>query len=146
MNDETIILDQFSDTPNYRIGLLITEELVNSDVDPTLNDNSRGYTNYSAPGADRLKMTCALHKKDLDDFDDNDFVELGTVQNGVLRTLRSNPENTEFQNLLAKRTYAESGDYYAKPFDTTLRESLNNFEDNKGIFNIDQLTMKHSKS
>ena len=140
VNDETIILDQFSDTPNYRIGLLITEELVNSDVDPTLNDNSRGYTNYSAPGADRLKMTCALHKKDLDDFDDNDFVELGTVQNGVLRTLRSNPENTEFQNLLAKRTYAESGDYYAKPFDTTLRESLNNFEDNKGIFNIDQLT------
>ena len=70
VNDETIILDQFSNTPSYRIGLLITESLVNSDDDPTLNDNSRGYTNYSAPGADRLKMYL-LHyciRKILDDL------------------------------------------------------------------------------
>ena len=140
VNEETIILDQFSNTPSYRIGLLITEELINSDIDPTLNDNSRGYTNYSAPGADRLKMTCALHKKDLDDFDDNDFVELATIRNGELRSLVVTPNNTEFQNLLAKRTYAESGDYYTKPFDTTIKESLNDYENSKGVFTIDQLT------
>ena len=140
VNDETMILDQFSNTPSYRIGLLITEQFINSDDDPTLNDNSRGYSNYSAPGADRLKMTCALHKKDVDDFNDNDFIELGTVVDGVLRSLKADVSDTEFQSLLAKRTYAESGDYYAKAFDTTLKESLNNYENNKGIFNLDQLT------
>ena len=140
VNDETIILDQFSNTPNYRIGLIINEELINSDDDPTLNDNSRGYTNYSAPGADRLKMSCVLHKKDLNDYDDNDFIELAVVQNGELRSLKNNVSNSELEAILARRTYAESGDYYAKPFDTTLKESLNNYENNKGIFKIDQLT------
>ena len=140
VNDETIILDQFSNTPSYRIGLIINEELINSDDDPTLNDNSRGYTNYSAPGADRLKMSCVLHKKDLNDYDDNDFIELAVVQNGELRSLKNNVSNSELEAILARRTYAESGDYYAKPFDTTLKESLNNYENNKGIFKIDQLT------
>ena len=138
--DETIILDQFTNTPSYRIGLFIKEEIITSDDDPTLNDNSRGYTNYSAPGADRLKMTCSLFKKGIDDFDDNDFVELATVQNGVLRSQRTNTDYNQLADQLAKRTYAESGDYYTKPFDTTLKESLNNLEDNKGIFNINQLT------
>ena len=140
VNDETMILDQFSNTPSYRIGLLITEQLINSDDDPTLNDNSRGYTNYSAPGADRLKMTCALHKKELDDYDDNDFIELAVVQNGILRSLKNDTGNSELEAILARRTYAESGDYYAKPFDTTIKESLNNYENNKGVFKIDQLT------
>ena len=140
VNDETIILDQFSNTPSYRIGLLIDEELVNSDEDPTLNDNSRGYTNYSAPGADRLKMTCSLFKKDLEDYDDNDFIELAVVQDGNLRSLTQDVGNSELESILAKRTYAESGDYYTKPFDTTLKESLNNYENNKGIFRINQLT------
>ena len=138
--DETIILDQFSNTPSYRIGLYIKEDLVTSDDDPTLNDNSRGYTNYSAPGADRLKMSCSLYKKGIDDYDDNDFVELATVQNGVLRSLKNNTDYNQLADQLARRTYAESGDYYTKPFDTTLKDSLNNLEDNKGIFNINQLT------
>ena len=138
--DETIILDQFSNTPSYRIGLYIKEDLVTSDDDPTLNDNSRGYTNYSAPGADRLKMSCSLYKKGIDDYDDNDFVELATVRNGVLRSLKNNTDYNLLEDQLARRTYAESGDYYTKPFETTLKESLNNLEDNKGIFNINQLT------
>ena len=43
-------------TPSYRIGLFIKEEIVNADMDPTLNDNSRGFNNYSAPGADSLRL------------------------------------------------------------------------------------------
>ena len=52
---ETLILDQYGENPNYRIGLQVTEEIVNADADETLNDNSQGFNNYSAPGADRLK-------------------------------------------------------------------------------------------
>ena len=50
VNKETLILDQYSNTPNYRIGLNIVEEVVNSDLDESLNDNSQGYNNYGAPG------------------------------------------------------------------------------------------------
>ena len=45
VGDETLVLDQYSSTPNYRIGLNINEEIINSDLDESLNDNSQGYNN-----------------------------------------------------------------------------------------------------
>ena len=86
VSDETLILDQYSNTPSYRIGLLIEESVVNSSEDPSLNDNAGGFNNFGAPGADRLKISTSLFKKDLTDFDDSNFVELATVNNGILRT------------------------------------------------------------
>ena len=41
---------------------------------------------------------------------------------------------------MARRTYAESGDYYVKPFLTKAKESLNNYQGNNGIFNSNQVT------
>ena len=82
---ETLILDQYTAEPSYRVGLNVQEQIINADLDETLNDNSQGYNNYAAPGADRLKISTSLFKKSLDDFDDDNFVELGTVNNGVLK-------------------------------------------------------------
>ena len=53
VSDETLILDQYSNTPSYRIGLLIEESVVNSSEDPSLNDNAGGFNNFGAPGADQ---------------------------------------------------------------------------------------------
>ena len=137
---ETLILDQYSNTPSYRIGLSIKEDVISSDIDPTLNDNSKGFNNFSAPGADRLKITASLHKKELDDLDDNNFVELASVTNGVLRSKKKSEEYNLLADELAKRTYSESGDYYVKPFGLNVKESLNNGLGNKGVFNSNQLT------
>ena len=41
-----ILLDQYSNTPSYRIGLFINEEIINADMDPALNDNARGFNNF----------------------------------------------------------------------------------------------------
>ena len=70
------------------LDLFVNEEIINADIDESLNDNSQGYNNYAAPGADRLKISLSLFKKSLDDFDDTSFVELGTVNDGVLRTTK----------------------------------------------------------
>ena len=139
VNDETIILDQYGNNPNYRIGLLISEEIVNSDIDSTLNDNSKGFNNYAAPGADRLKITASLFKKSLTDFDDNNFIELATTNEGTL-TSNKRVSSSTFEDELARRTYEESGDYYITPFDISIKESLNNNLGNNGIFNSNQLT------
>ena len=64
VNSETIILDQYFNTPTGRIGLKILEETINSDEDANLTDNSKGFNNFAAPGADRLKISCSvLHLK-----------------------------------------------------------------------------------
>ena len=75
VDTETLILDQYGTTPSYRIGLFVSEEIITADLDETLNDNSQGFNNYAAPGADRLKISTSLIKKSLDDFDDGSFVE-----------------------------------------------------------------------
>ena len=60
VNSETIILDQYFNNPTGRIGLKILEETINSDEDANLTDNSKGFNNFAAPGADRLKISCRL--------------------------------------------------------------------------------------
>ena len=146
---ETLILDQYTNTPSYRVGLNVQEQIITADMDETLNDNSQGYNNYAAPGAHRLRITTTLFKKPLDNFDDDNFIELGSVNNGVLKSVSRSgfgvgPNGGVFYedltNVLARRTYAESGDYYTNPFDITALNSLNDNEGNRGVFQPGQFT------
>ena len=137
---ETLLLDQYTNLPSYRIGLAIREEIINSDLDEYLNDNSQGFNNYAAPGADRLKISASLTKKSLNDFDDNNFVELATIENGSLRSKKNNTDYNILADEFARRTFSESGNYTTKPFDVFLYNSLNDGEGNRGIFNENQLT------
>ena len=140
VDTETLILEQYNNRPNYRVGLFVNEQIINSDLDESLNDNSQGFNNYAAPGSDRLKITVSLFKKSLSDFDDNNFVELATVNDGTLRTQVTTTEYNLIADELARRTYNESGDYVIKPFDISIKESLNDNLGNKGIFNVGQFT------
>ena len=111
-------------------------------MDESLNDNSQGFNNYAAPGADRLRISTRLFKKALDDFNDDNFVELAVVKEGVLQTqtAASTTYASNFMEILARRTYAESGDYYVNPFDITVENSLNDNVGNRGIFQEGQFT------
>ena len=62
-----------------------------------------------------------------------------TVTNGIIRE-KTTSQYSLITDELAKRTYAESGDYYVKSFGINLKESLNNYEGNRGVFNADQTT------
>ena len=149
VDKETLILDQYSNTPSYRIGLFVNEEIITSDADESLNDNSQGFNNYSAPGADRLKISVSLIKKQLDDFDDTSFIELAVVSEGVLRTKSivggsvggsGGVRSKDLADSLAKAKYEASGDYCIKPFNVTFLNSLDDNLGNEGIFKEGQFT------
>jgi hypothetical protein len=137
---ETLILDQYNNRSNYRVGLFVNEQIINSDIDEGLSDNSQGFNNYAAPGADRLKISASLFKKSLNDFDDNNFIELATISDGILRSQKTTTAYNLIADELARRTYNESGDYIITPFDISIKESLNNNLGNQGIFNTGQFT------
>ena len=137
----TVILDQYTNNPSYRVGFLLKEEIVSpSLVNFDLYDNAKGFSNESAPGADRFKLSTVLHKKSLTDNDDSNFVELFRVENGVVEEIVTKTEYNTFAEELARRTYDESGDYYVRPFSLEVRESLNNRIGNKGIYFDTQTT------
>lgn len=137
---DNILLDQYGDKPSYRIGLLISEDIVTSFDDSSLNDNSQGFSNFTAPGADRFKLSTTFIKKDIDEFDDENFIELMRIENGVLLNFVKNTELNLIRDELARRTTDESGDYYVKAFEVDIKESLNNFEYNHGVYKENELT------
>ena len=137
----TIILDQYTNRPSYRTGFLLKEEVVSpSLVNSDLYDNAKGFSNESAPGADRFKLSTRLHKKSLTDNDDTNFVELLRVENGLVEEIVTKTEYNTFAEELARRTYDESGDYYVRPFSLEIRESLNDRIGNRGIYLDTQTT------
>ena len=138
---QEIILDQYTNTPNYRIGLEIIEELVTAKQDNSLFDNAKGFSNFAAPGADRLKISTKLTKKRVDDFDDKNFIELERIRNGLIID-RRNPRS-EFnllEDYFAKRTFEESGNYSLQDYKLEVQNSLNNGIDSNGIFSSDERT------
>ena len=102
---ESIILDQYGNTPSYRVGLLINEEIVTPFDDESLYDNAQGYSNYSAPGADRFKISTSLIKKSLTDFNDENFIELMRIENGVLQTFTKETVGSTIRDELARRVW-----------------------------------------
>ena len=106
-----LVLDPYTNSPSYRVGLTILEELVNAKDDNSLYDNAKGFSNFAAPGADRLKITTTLSKKSLTDYNDTSFVELIQLQDGVIRKLQDKSQYSIIKDYFAKRTYEESGDY-----------------------------------
>ena len=135
-----IILDPYSVTPSYRVGLDISEEIINSNDDDSLYDNAKGFTNFAAPGADRFKISVKLAKKALDDYEDTNFVELMRTDTGEVKRLQDSAAYSELKKYFAKRTYDESGDYSVEPFRVDIQESLNNEIGNDGLFTENRLT------
>ena len=134
VSKQTLILDNYTDTPSYRVGLKIDELLINPKDDNSLYDNAKGFTNYAAPGADRLKIKLSLTKKVLSDTNDTDFVELLRVQDGKIKKIESKTNYNIIRDYMADRTYDESGDYAVTPFMVSIHNSLNDRLGSNGLF------------
>ena len=137
---QTLILDEYTNTPSYRVGFKVTEEIVNAKDDNSLYDNAKGFSNFAAPGADRLKITLTLTKKELTDTKDTDFIEVLRLTDGQIKKLQTKTELNRLGDYIAERTYDESGHYSVRDFDVSLNESLNDGLGNDGLFREDQLT------
>jgi len=141
---ETIILDQYTNTPTYRVGLSISEIINDSNDDSSLNDNAQGFSNFAAPGADRFSIKLSLSKKSVDDYNDDDFVELFRVENGIVRKIKADTKETFITDVLARRTFDESGNYSITGYFVSALESLNNGYGNNGIYSDGQKTSSGS--
>ena len=133
VTEQTLILDKYTNTPSYRVGLTITETFVTSTDDTSLLDNATGSSNYNATGAHRFKIDLTLAKLSLTSTADASFVELLRVNSGKVVNKVSSTEYAVLEDTLARRTFDESGDYAVRNFDLDPREHLINGT-NRGIY------------
>jgi len=144
VDTQTILLDQYSNQPSYRVGLVISETVTTAKDDSSLYDNAKGFSNYTAPGADRLKIELVLGKKAVTDTTDVNFIELLRVENGQIRKITKTTEYSIIRDYLAKRTHDESGDYSVEDFELGLFNSLNDRLGNDGLYFSNQSTSQGS--
>lgn len=127
---QTIVLDKYTTTPSYRIGLTYTESIVSPEEDESLLDNAQNSYNYAAPGAHRYMIDLMLTKLDPASVSDSNFVEIIRVTNGVINTLvqetNYNIIYNQIESEMRRRTYDTNGDYTVTGWDIDVREHRNN--------------------
>jgi hypothetical protein len=133
---QSLILDKYTNTPNYIIGLNVAETFdLDSASDSSLNDNAQGTPNFAAPGAHRYKINTTLIKESLTapNTTYSNYILLMKVKDGVVQVETTDKTGgTELSSRLARRTHEESGDYAVRPYTLDIREHLDDEAGNGG--------------
>ena len=134
---QTLILDKYTNTPSYILGLNVTETFdLDSASDSSLNDNAQGTPNFAAPGAHRYKIATSLIKESLTapNTTFSNYILLMKIDNGIIQVETTDKTgNTELSSRLARRTHEESGDYAVRPYTLDIREHLDDEAGNGGF-------------
>ena len=134
VDQQTLTLDKYTNTPSYRVGLTINETFTTSTDDTSLLDNATGSSNENASGAHRFKITLTLSKLSLTSTADSNFVELFRLKSGKVQNKPFDPNSrTSIEDTLARRTFDESGNYVVNDFELDIREHLLSGS-NRGIY------------
>ena len=121
-NKEILVIDDYFDQPSAKVGFKIKEEIITPEEDASLYDNSIGSSNYTAPGAHRLKISLSLVRFELNETTDKNFIQLLTTLRGAVQRKVSPTNYSLIEQTLARRTFDESGDYVVDNFDIDVRE------------------------
>lgn len=131
---DTVISDE-----EISAGFYVTDSIEKPETDISLLDNATGTPNETAPGAHRYKSTVTLTlRADLTTDQLQSYTELlKIVFGGVAPKPRIDNEFAVLEQILAKRTYDESGDYIVDDFIVEVREHLNT-NGNGGLYTLAQ--------
>lgn len=124
VDPQVIIIDKYSISPNnVSVGFKTVETIVDSNVDESLYDNATGTTNYTAPGANRLKLTPTLMKTTLSEAAANvDFFALAEWKEGYPYKENRITAYADLSEEFARRTREAQGDFVIDKFQILTRE------------------------
>lgn len=120
---QATVLAKHNRQANVNVGLQLTDDIITEFNDSSLLDPAQESSNYQAPGAARYKLDLSLATRELGSVDDEKWIQVATLKNGIIRQLQSRPIYSEIEEVLARRTYDESGNYIVKPFSLRVEES-----------------------
>ena len=114
--DQSKIISKYSDTVDTAVGFLAVESIQTAVDNESLFDNQGAVPNLTAPGADRYKIELTIIEQSEVDSDQN-FIHVATVKKGIIYSAVSANDAYNVPNqVVAKRIFENSGDYFVKPF------------------------------
>jgi hypothetical protein len=117
VDSQTITVKDFDrEVDNYAVGFDIRETIVNSSQDVSLKDQAAGFTNFNAPGADRLLLNAVLISENKDNIDSDEFFSIVDFDGDSPAQNYQDPVYNRLGYEMARRTFEQSGDFYTRPF------------------------------
>jgi hypothetical protein len=121
---QSIIVDNYTTSPTKNVGFETRESIINSNQDSSLLDNATGSTNFSAPGANRLKLTPTLAVRDAGTANTTTFFTIAKIENGEVAQKFTDTTYSEIGDYIAQQMYDTHGHYAVEPFGVRVREHL----------------------
>lgn len=130
---QIIIVEKYNTSPNnVSVGFDTIEEIINSNIDQSLNDPA-STGNNDAPGADRLKLTPKLVLANTDTTASNaEFFTICSWNNGNPYRQTQETIYSVIGDKMAKTTKEQSGNFVINPFLITSRSPIN--ANNEGAY------------
>ena len=134
VSPQTIILDKYDNAPSFRVGLEISEQIIDYINDTSLLDPAVGASNYQAPGSDRYQITLNLTSLPLTLGNDGQFIELLRIDNGKIVKQTDQTVYSTIDDYFAKRDFETNGDYIVEDFKLTpVANTINSSQYDMGI-------------
>lgn len=122
--EQSVIVSKFDPQPNAYIGFATTESIIDSNADQTLLDNATGATNFTAPGANRLKIDPVLTVKSFGFANTASFFRVAEIIDGQTLERPLDRNLSTLGKFVAERVYDSSGNFAIEPFNIRVREHL----------------------
>jgi len=137
VSEQLLIVDKYTNTPDQKsVGFQTVETIVSSNQDESLLDNATGSPNYTAPGANRLKLTPELIvidkiKSDIPD----DYLYVAEFSEGLPYKQNRQTVYNVIEKDIAQRSFETAGNYVLDPFLINTK-SPDSFADEATKFNV----------
>ncbi|NDB85097.1 MAG: DUF4815 domain-containing protein, partial [Alphaproteobacteria bacterium] len=137
VSEQLVIVEKYNNLPDQKsVGFQTVESIVTSNQDESLLDNATGSPNYTAPGANRLKLTPKLIVIDKTQTEvPDDFLYIAEFSNGQPYKQNRQTVYNIIEKDIAQRTYEQAGDYVLDPFLINTK-SPDSFADETTKFNV----------
>ena len=113
---QSLILSKYSNSYTGTVGFVVTQDIVTVADTTDLYDNQGATPNTTAPGADRYRIRLTLIDQ-ANILATDTFVYVAKVVDSVIvNNVTGFDQYSKINDLLAKRTKEESGDYIVRPF------------------------------
>lgn len=133
----SIYLEKYSNSADAIVGFKVTQDIVTEADNEALYDNTGVSPNLTSPGAHRYRIRLTLIKQSQINADDT-FVYFANIQNSnVVSQVNVDNSFNKIQDIMAKRTKEESGNYIINPF-------IVNYEQSDSDYALGQFTLNVS--
>lgn len=138
-DDQLLLINRYNTViadDEISVGFYVTDEVIRPEQDISLLDNATGTPSETAPGAHRYKCSIVLaNKESLSEAQLASYKELMKIRFGkVAAKPRIDSDVTVLEQILARRTFDQAGDYIVDDFIIDVREHLTTTPTDRGVY------------